>query len=80
MSSAVTKKRVNFTIDISILDELNTLVEDGMRSDFVNSALEEKLRDFSRKKAAELMEKSKKTLKLKISTAQILKEIRYGRF
>ena len=39
MSSTITKKRVNFTIDIKVLDSLNSLVADGDRSDFVNEAL-----------------------------------------
>lgn len=79
MATTITKKRVNFTIDISLLNELNQLVAEGERSEFINSALEEKLTDYGRRKAAVMMEAAKKKLKLKVSTDQILKEIRYGR-
>ena len=79
MSSTITKKRVNFTIDIKVLDSLNSLVADGDRSDFVNEALQEKITDYGRRKAFEAILESKKSDKIAFSDAQILKIIHEGR-
>ncbi len=79
MPSAITKKRVNFTIDIEVLGALNSLVKEGDRSEFVNDALQEKITDFGRKKAVELILKSKKTRGKAFSTEEILKIIHEGR-
>ncbi len=79
MSSTITKKRVNFTIDIKVLDSLNSLVADGDRSDFVNEALQEKITDYGRRKAVEAILEAKKKPGKAYSTDEILKIIHEGR-
>lgn len=75
-----TRKRVNFTIKIPLLHELDVLVPNGERSDFINEALEEALVRLSRKKAGEMTDKLRKKLRLKIQSDEaLLKDIRYGR-
>jgi hypothetical protein len=73
------KKRVNFTISISVMKELENLVPAGSRSDFVNNAIEGALTDWGRRKASELLDEARKKYKLKLSTEKILKDVRYGR-
>lgn len=73
------RKRVNFMISLTLLEELEQVMPAGDRSNFVNEALEEKLIDFSRKKAFEQMEKSLKKQKKVHQNKDILKMIHEGR-
>lgn len=74
------KKRVNFMIDIRILEDLEQLVPSGDRSNLVNTLLEERLIDLSRAKAFELIDEFKKKHRhKKMSDEELLKDIRYGR-
>lgn len=80
MTTTITRKRINFMVDVGLLEELETLVPAGGRSDFVNDAMEHALSRFAIKKAMEETDKLRKKLHLKIgSDAQLLKAIRYGR-
>lgn len=77
--TASQKKRVNFMIDIKLLEELESLVPSGDRSSLVNTLLEEKLTDLSRKKAFELIDEFKKTHRhKKMTDEELLKDMRYG--
>lgn len=80
MSTAVSRKRVNFMIDLTLLEEMEGLVPAGDRSNFVNAALEEKLTEWSRAKAFELIEAFKQTHRhKKMTDEQLLKDIHHGR-
>lgn len=79
MSTTITKKRANFTIDIEVLEALNSLVKDGDRSEFVNEALQEKITDYGRRKAFKAILEAKKKPGKAYSTEEILKIIHEGR-
>lgn len=79
MKNPDSKKRVNFTISISVIHELESLIPAGDRSDFVNNAIEEALIQYGRERAAKALKQARKKLKLNLSTEEILKDIRYGR-
>lgn len=73
------RKKVNFMIEQKLFEDLESLIPAGERSDFMNDALEEAIIDFSRKKASKWMEEFKEKNKIKMTTKEILKTIRYGR-
>lgn len=73
------RKRVNFMIQMQILQELESLIPNGDRSAFVNEAIECKLVDWGRAKTFEEMEKSIKKQKKVHTTKEILKLIHEGR-
>ena len=66
------RKRINFMINISLVDKLNTIPL-GERSDFVNEAIEEKFTNWSRRKAIENLNESIKKEKKVHTTKEILK-------
>lgn len=72
-------KKVNFMIKMYVLEDLEKLIPAGKRSEFVNGALEEAVKDCSRRKAYEVMEKVRTEDKLKMTTAEILSAIQRGR-
>lgn len=67
------RKRANFMINVPLLEQMETLIPTGERSDFVNEALEEKMIDLSRTKALARMEESIKKQKKVHTTKEILK-------
>ncbi len=72
------RQRSNFTIKISVLEELESLVPSGQRSEFVNNAIEEAMKDFARKKALESIKKLKK-MGPKLSSEELVKQIKDAR-
>lgn len=79
-TSNAQRQRVNFSIKLHILKELENLVPNGQRSEFVNEALEGALIQFSRKIAFQETDALRKKLHHKFySDEELLKEIRYGR-
>ncbi len=71
--------RKNFMIKSSVLKEMEQLIPKGEWSGFVNTALEEAMIDFSRKKASELIDKFRNEKGLKLpSDNELKKQIRYG--
>ena len=73
------RKRVNFMINTKLLEELAGMVHAGERSDFVNEALEEKIVNWGRRKALELMNESIKKEKKFHTTEEILKVLHADR-
>lgn len=73
------RKRINFMIDAKLLQEMERVVPSGERSDFVNVALEEKLKEWSRKKATELIHEFKLKNPMKMKSSEILKIIKNDR-
>lgn len=72
------RKRVNFMVEVHLLEDLQALVSSGERSNFVNEALEESLIRFSREKAVKESAKLRKKFSIKMSEAKLKKELRYG--
>ncbi len=67
-------------MDITVLEQMKSLIPAGERSDFVNEAMEKALIQFGRQKAFDEGTKLKEKLNLKIgSDEELLKKIRYGR-
>ena len=81
MSTATIKKRkkVNFMIDIDILEQLEKFIPAGKRSDFINEKMQEIVREFTKRTALDYLDQFKKKKKIKESTQEIIKAIRYGR-
>ncbi|MFA6024051.1 MAG: hypothetical protein WC777_02440 [Candidatus Gracilibacteria bacterium] len=74
------RKRVNFMLDVSVLEQLEALVPSGDRSSLVNTLLEEKMIDLSREKAFELIDTFKKTHRhKKMTDEELLKSIHEAR-
>lgn len=74
-----TRKKVNFMVCTDLLEAMKFFIPDGEKSNFVNNALEEALKDFSRKKASEMMDELREQANIKLTTAQIIKLKNYGR-
>lgn len=73
------RKKVNFMINQEILEALKTWIPAGDRSDFVNGALEEAVRRYTRQKASDMMDELRKKANLRLTTAEIIKLKNYGR-
>ncbi len=73
------RKKVNFMIDEGILARMKEWIPEGERSNFVNGALEEAVKDIFRKEASEFMDKVRKEGHFKMTDAQIRKAREYGR-
>lgn len=78
-SKKTARKKVNFMVDLNILEGMKFFVPAGERSDFVNKALQASLKDFARKKASEAMDEIRKKWNLKITNEEIRKYREYGR-
>lgn len=74
-----TRKKTNFMIKITLLDDIRHLIPDGQRSDFVNDSLEEALETFRRRKAFEAIDELREQLNLKMSMKEFKKLKNYGR-
>lgn len=72
------RKRVNFMLNVSLIEAFETYVPAGQRSDFLNEALEEQLTRLSREKASEATDWIQKKFKLKVTTQKILKDTDHG--
>lgn len=79
MAKKIGRKKVNFMIDYEILEMLDGFVPKGLRSDFVNEALEKGISILKRQIAFQNMDKLKKEYKLKMSEEEIIKLKSYGR-
>jgi|GEM_PF-1845678 len=79
MYKAEDRKRVNFMISKHLLVELDQLVPERKRSDFINDALEKAIIHYGRKKACEEMDKLAASHKIRMSTAEFMKLKNYGR-
>ena len=80
VSKARTKrKKVNFMVDLIVLDGLKNVVPEGQRSDFVNHALSEALVQFGREQAVENMKKIQKKLGASVATAELIDAKNRGR-
>lgn len=73
------RKKVNFMIQKDLLEAMKFFIPEGGRSDFVNEAVQEALKDFGRKKAMEEMEQFRKTAQWKMTDEEIRKAREYGR-
>ncbi|MEK7523422.1 MAG: hypothetical protein AAB588_00135 [Patescibacteria group bacterium] len=73
------RKKVNFMVNMDLLEAITFLVPSGSRSEFVNEAVEEALRDFARRKAIEAMDEFRRKNKWKMTDEEIRKAINYGR-
>lgn len=62
-----------------LLEAMKFFIPKGERSDFVNGALEEQLKDFARKKASEDMDQLRKRAKIRLTTEEIIRLKNYGR-
>jgi len=81
MNTAVAqRKRINFMAEPSLLSEMEELIPSGLRSDFINEAIERALIHFSKKTARQEAENLRKKINLKIgSNEKLYKIIRAGR-
>ena len=80
MNYTTARRRMNFMLNVNLVDTLQQLVPSGERSDFINEAVEKALKCLSREKAFEEGTKLRDRLNLKIgSDEELLKKIRYGR-
>lgn len=73
------RKKVNFMIGEDILVRFFHLVPAGERSDFVNGAISEKLKNKVRREASEFIDKFREEHNLKMTDAEIRKARNYGR-
>lgn len=73
------RKRTNFMINVQILGQIEKIVPQRKRSDFVNQALEEAINSCLRKKAVESMDVLAKQNDLRMSTEEFVKLKNYGR-
>lgn len=75
MAQKTERKKVNFMVDSKVLTILNEFVPAGMRSDFVNEALNAGLTKFKKKKAA----KGIAGIKIKMNDEEIIELKNHGR-
>lgn len=73
------RKKVNFMVDEHILIRIKEWIPEGERSNFVNGALDEALKDMARKEASEFMDKVREEGNFKMTDDQIRKAREYGR-
>ena len=66
------RKKVNFMVDEEIIERLEQLIPSGERSDFMNEAMNEKLKQFGRDKAFKFFEEFRKKQKKAWSTDEIV--------
>ena len=76
---AVRRKKVNFMIDEDLIDRLETLIPSGERSDFMNTAMNEALASYGRKKAFEFFATLPRKEKKKWTDETIVKFIKNER-
>lgn len=73
------RRRINFMVNIEILGQIEKIVPQRKRSDFVNEALREALNRCLRRKAAEGMDALAKQHDFHLSTEEFVKMKDYGR-
>lgn len=71
--------KVNFMVDAQLLKALNHYVPNGGKSDFVNQAIEEAMRNFVRRKASQAMDELREREKIRMSTEEFIRLKNYGR-
>lgn len=73
------RKKVNFMIGEDVLVKMQMWIPAGERSDFVNSAIDDAMVKFCRKKAMDAMDEFREKNKWKMTDEQIRKARKYGR-
>ncbi|MEK7523415.1 MAG: hypothetical protein AAB588_00100 [Patescibacteria group bacterium] len=73
------RKKVNFMVDLNILEGMKIFVPFGDRSDFVNDAVAYALKKAAQREAMEFMDKVRKEGKLQMTDKEIKEAINYGR-
>lgn len=73
------RKKVNFMIDGYLVVVMNETIPEGERSDFMNKALEKALIQYRREKAFQAIDELRERLKLKMTTAEMIRLKNYGR-
>lgn len=77
--TANARKKVNFMINQEILEVLKKWIPAGDRSNFVNGALEEAVKRYTKEKAFQMIDELRAKAKLRMSTAEMIKLKNYGR-
>lgn len=73
------RKKVNFMVNQELFESLKSLIPERERSDFVNYALEEAMKDASRRKASQMIDEWREKVRLHMTNKEIRKLREYGR-
>lgn len=73
------REKINFMLNRDILAELKQWIPAGERSDFVNGALEDGIKNFLRKKASKSMDEMREKANIRMSTKEFIRLKNYGR-
>ncbi|MBI4995151.1 hypothetical protein HZC21_05970 [Candidatus Peregrinibacteria bacterium] len=74
----VARKKVNFMVNQETLEALKKWIPAGDRSDFVNGALEDAVRRYTKEKAFQMIDELREKAKIRMSTAEMIKFKNYG--
>lgn len=66
-SEKKSRKKVNYMMKNELLEKIEQFIPAGERSDFINEAVEEKIKDFMQKKAFEFFDEFQKKQKKSFS-------------
>lgn len=73
------RKKVNFMVDLHVLEKFQKWIPAGERSDFVNHTLEEAVRRYKRKKAFDAMDELRERAHIRMTSKEMIKRKNYGR-
>lgn len=73
------RKKLNFMLDNNIVIKLMAWIPAGKRSEFVNGAIDNAIKDYLRREATEYMDAFRKKFKWRMTDEEIRKAREYGR-